>query len=112
MYSNDVTQIRSGLTQYIGALTATMASQGKTARNAKHEVAAILGEEMISLSEDENGEVDVFVLKPLLRATLNTLSMRMNDLSELSVQTEAVAEKHKEYAEASRIIHSLVESIK
>lgn len=65
MYSNDSTQIRAGMVNFIGAL---LNASKLPPKGAKQDVSAILIEEALKLSKDENGVYDLYVLKPLLRA--------------------------------------------
>lgn len=65
MYSNDSTQIRAGMVNFIGAL---LNASKLPPRGAKQDVSAMLIEEAIKLAKDENNVYDLYVLKPLLRA--------------------------------------------
>lgn len=65
MYSNDTTQIRAGMVNYLGAL---LNASKLPPRAAKHDVSAILIEEAVKLSQDEDNNYDMYVLKPFLRA--------------------------------------------
>lgn len=65
MYSNDSTQIRAGMVNFIGAL---LNASKLPAKGARQDVSAILIEESLKLAKDENNVYDFYVLKPLLRA--------------------------------------------
>lgn len=65
MYSNDTTQIRTGMVNFIGAL---LNASKIPPRGARQDVSAILIEESLKLAKDENNVYDLYVLKPLLRA--------------------------------------------
>lgn len=65
MYSNDSTQIRAGMVNFIGAL---INASKLPPKGAKQDVSAILIEESLKLAKDEKGIYDLYVLKPLLRA--------------------------------------------
>lgn len=65
MYSNDTTQIRTGMVNFIGAL---LNASKLPPKGIKQDVSAILIEESLKLAKDENGVYDLYVLKPLLRA--------------------------------------------
>ena len=85
MYSNDKTQIRQGLTNYVGALLKASREEGKSSRAIKQDVAATLIEESMQLAADENNVYDPYVLKPLLRATALLLAQRANEIEKLNV---------------------------
>lgn len=80
MYSNDQTQIRNGLINYIGSLLNSSCFDGKA---AKQNVVSILIEEAMKLSQNEDGKFDMYALKPLLRGTNVLLEQRINELSKL-----------------------------
>jgi len=65
MYSNDTTQIRAGMVNFIGAL---LNASKIPPKGARQDVSAILIEEALKLAKDENNVYDFYVLKPLLRA--------------------------------------------
>lgn len=65
MYSNDTTQIRAGMVNFIGAL---LNASKIPPKGARQDVSAILIEEALKLAKDETNVYDFYVLKPLLRA--------------------------------------------
>lgn len=106
-YSNDMTQIKMGLVNYIGAL---LKSSKFEERAAKQQVASILIEEALKLSRDENdGPFDLYVLKPLLRATILLFKQRCNELSKLP--SDKVAEQIKSYKYTIEQLQKLVDMV-
>lgn len=94
MYSNDQTQIRAGLINYIGAML--QASKYDNEKAVKHSVVAILLEETAKLCKDIDGEFDMFISKPVLRLTSGITKQRQSLLSVLP-QTQEVSETLKAY---------------
>lgn len=86
MYSNDFTQIKNGLTNYLGATIKALPYDNVSA--CKHELVAMLTEEAIKLSKEDNDTYNMYILKPLLRGTLNILKARINVLESLSINEE------------------------
>lgn len=109
MYSKDSTQIRQGLVNYIGAL---LSASHFEPRAAKHDVAAMLVEETLGLSQEEvNAPYDLYVLKPLLRGTVATLEQRMNELAKLP-RTQQVAGAIRDYGVTAQNLKDLIQKIK
>lgn len=104
MISNDITQIRAGLVNYIGASIGAISFEGKAANQT---IAAILIEEVLKLSQSEDGVCDMFILKPLFRANIFVLKQRINELSkmgaentELLIVTKKAIEHYQEMIKA------------
>lgn len=81
-YSNDQTQIRAGMVNFIGSLLKTSNFDGKVGRQ---NVNAILVEEILKLSTEEDGTKELYSLRPLFKGCANTLvslcSKLQNDTS-------------------------------
>lgn len=93
-YSNDQTQIRAGLINYIGALL--KASQFED-RAARQNVAAILVEETIKIAQDDNKVIDLYVIKPMIKGIVFTLQQRIQELSNLPKdQSQQTIEEYKD----------------
>lgn len=88
MYSNDPTQIRHGMVNYVGALVKASKLPPKAARQ---DVAAILIEEALKLAREEDNQYDLYVLKPLLRAINLIVQNRTNAFNELPVNMQKQA---------------------
>lgn len=106
-YSNDQVQIRQGLVNYIGALLKASPFSGKAARQG---VASILIEESLKIAQDDEGLIDLYVAKPLLRATVHTLKQRCVELSKLPAPE--AKKKIQDYEVAIRELEILINSIK
>lgn len=101
MYSNDLTQIRTGLVNYIGAMLKATKLEGKAANQT---VAAALIEEALKLTQVESSVCDLYVAKPILRANVFLLNQRCNELKKLMNTFDgevkiAMATKIKRYEE-------------
>lgn len=102
MYSNDITQIRAGLVNYIGAM---IKASGLEGRAANQYVGAVLVEEALKLTQlEDNSPCDLYVAKPILRANMFILKQRCSELKKLinSLDAEAkivVATTIKRYEE-------------
>ena len=77
--NEDQKAVRQSLSQFIGTIIETSSYNGQEAR---HEVVAMLLEEALSLSRDENGH-NLFILKPFYRAMIHILEDRKSQLSGL-----------------------------
>lgn len=109
MYSNDKTQIRQGLTNYIGALVTASKNDSKTTRAVQQDVVATLIEESMKLAADENNVYDLYVLKPLLRATMLLLTQRAKEIEKLNLpQSKEVIQ---EYLRIVSSLKSIVDKI-
>ncbi len=107
MYSTDITQIRQGLVSYIGAILKASSLEGRAARQ---DTAAVLVEESLKLAQEEDKTLDIFVLKPILRATSLVLKQRCSELS--SLPGKETSTKSNEYQRIAKELDKLVASIK
>jgi hypothetical protein len=94
MYSNDQTQIRAGLVNYLGALLKSSNFEGKA---GKQEVVAIFIEEAMKLAQDENKILDMYVMKPMIKGMVFMLQQRIQELSKLpkNQQSESLMNDYK-----------------
>lgn len=70
--------IKQELLQYTARLIETHPLQAdKESRAARHDVAAYLVQQALELSETEEGHHDLFIAKPLLKATLILVKDRL-----------------------------------
>lgn len=88
-----VMQLRSGLTNYIGAI---LQASELEVRAAKQLAAAALAEEILRLAQNERKNCDLFVAKPLLRANVYILQQRCNALSKVPAisDTQQIVQDH------------------
>lgn len=108
MYSNDQIQIRQGLVSYIGAIIKSSPFEGRAAR---HNAAAILTEEAMKLAQNqENDELDFYVLKPLIRGNIHLLKRRLQELSKLPA-TQEVRKTIYDYQEVIKVLEKLISSL-
>ena len=113
MYSNDTTQIRSGLVNYLGALIVASKYEPQAAR---HDVAAMLVEEAIKLAKDENDNYDMFVLKPILKANAFILDNRISEIDkDLDILPEEICKelqkKKKTYQTINKSLKQIIDAI-
>ena len=73
MYSENPQSIRSGLTNFIGALIKHSPFKGNSKR---HDIVAILVEEILTIGKKENGEIDLYSVKPLFKGAIFILKQR------------------------------------
>lgn len=108
MYSNDLTQIRAGLVNYIGACMAASPFEGKAAR---HSVVSIMMEESLKLSQEKDGDpFDIYVLKPMLRATSLVMKQRKAELEKIPRSQEVIA-KIGEYEQLAEQLDDIIKLI-
>jgi hypothetical protein len=67
-YSNDYTQIQSGLVNYIGA--ALQALPLPTAQSKSHYLTGELMKQITLLAKKENGFTDLYIYKPVFRSVI------------------------------------------
>lgn len=94
MYSNDQTQIKAGLVNYIGAMISS--SKYNDDRAARHDVNALLCEEILNLCKDKDDLYDLFICKPIFRTVINILRQRINCLKDYQ-QDVLIKEKINSY---------------
>lgn len=103
-YSNDTTQIRQGMVNYVGALIKASKFPPKGARQ---DVSAILIEEALKLARTDDGQYDMYVLKPLLRA-VETVSQ--NRAHALEAQISHLPKGVREEVEKTLVDYQLLNS--
>lgn len=76
MYSNDYTQIKNGFTNYLGAcIQALPDTMSKAAKS--HFVTAELMDIVTKLSQKEDGNIDLFIYKPVFRSLIYVLKQEI-----------------------------------
>lgn len=108
-YSNDQTQIRAGLVNYIGAMLSASIYDNDQAK--KHNVVAILEEEAAKLCKDNDGHFDMYASKPVLRLVAGIAKQRVNLLSDLP-KTPEVLKQIETYKFISNELNEIVENTK
>lgn len=106
MYSNDMTQIRSGLVNYIGAMIKSSGYEGKAANQI---VAGALIEEALKLAQIDGQILDLYVLKPILRANIFILEQRAAQLGVL--RSKAATDKARQYREIIQAYEDMVKDL-
>lgn len=106
--------VKMGLMQYIGALLQASNREGK---DAAHVTLATLSEVWLECCKDKEGKsYDMFVGKPILRASSFLLKEYINKLINDAGGNEGVlaciGPKLKEYNNAVKVLDELVEQIK
>lgn len=107
-YSNDQTQIRSGLVNYIGALVNSSPFEDRAARQ---NVASILTEEAIKIAQDKDGIIDLYTIKPLLRGCSLIFRQRCSELGKLPQKDKHLEEIIMKYNNLAEIIDGLISEI-
>lgn len=74
--SENFSQLQNGLTQYIGG----MLINAKSNNTAAHEVEAVLCEAIISLSRKDDGSINMFAVKPIIRAMQYIIQQRSKEM--------------------------------
>lgn len=107
-YSNDMTQIRAGLVNYIGACLNASPFESRAAR---HTVASILIEEALNLSQEEKDvPYDLYVLKPMLRANAILYKQRIQELEKLP-NSKPVSEQIDTYKRMLEDVSNLINTL-
>lgn len=113
--NNSTKTIRSGLTNYIGAL---LNASVLNPNEAKHDIVAMLTEESLKLAKIDNDYYDLFTLKPLLRAVViiyqNKVNLLNQDLQKdiPPMIKEQLLEKQKIYNQMIQMTNKLIDEIK
>ena len=106
--------VKMGLMQYVGALLQTSNREGK---DAVHVTLATLSEVWLECCKDKEGKsYDMFIGKPILRASSFLLKEYINKLIKDAGDNESVLSciepKLKEYNNAIKVLDELVDQIK
>lgn len=114
-YSNDLTQIRSGFTNYIGSAIKSL--EGNNPNVIKQEVCSILCEEMLKICQNENKIINMYSIKPLLRATIHIFTQRILELDKLlqsnnALNAHEILSKIEQYKLINREIEDVIKNIK
>ena len=108
MYSNDVTQIKQGFTNYIGALIMAMKMSPRANRQ---QVVHILVEEIFNVSENEEGLIDLYVIKPFISGIIKFLKQRIDELEKSDVKTKAMKNTVSDYQQIIEFFAEFLKSI-
>ena len=111
---NQIDLLKQGLVQYVGAMITSLEKMDK--QEADHLSIAKLSEVWLECSKDEDGNYDMFRVKPLFRAVSLILKKRIAQVEEtLSGRVDSIPEsfkkKKKEYLDATALLDNLVESV-
>lgn len=107
MYSNDYTQIKNGLVNYIGSLLRACPFDGEKA-SRQYVAATLIEEAMTLMKEDET--YNMYVSKPLLRANKILLESRRNELLKLP-STSSIKETIETYNRNIKFLENIIEKI-
>lgn len=110
MYSNDTTQIKAGMVNYVGAL---LGASKLPPRAARHDVCAMLIEEAVKLSQEEDKNYDMYILKPLLRSVKHVFNSHIaqidNDMKGLPIEFKLEMEaKRANYSEIVKNVDEIL----
>lgn len=111
---NKYAQLKNELTQYLGGLITN--SPEKHA--IPHQIEAVLCETLISLARKEDGSMNMFTVKPVLRATSYIMKNRAKDLQSKLSDSFSLSDKNKVaeddvklYNTIATILDKLIEKI-
>lgn len=108
MYSKNFPDIKLGLVNYIGSSLDSI--QLRTSENAKHIVIAMLIEEAINLSKDNEGTINVKDIKPLFKGIDHVTQNRLANLSrEFGPETAQVL--GKDYINCANSLNKIIENM-
>lgn len=105
---NNYEEIRNGLTNYIFACLQAIPFEGD---KAKHVLTSILLEEALKNSRDENNNLIMYAIKPILRACVKIIDERIDSLKKISYLNQG-CEQINNYEEAKTILNLLILKIK
>lgn len=108
MPENNFDEIRNGLTNYIFSCLQALPYEGK---EAKHFLVSILSEEALNISRDEDKQIEMFAIKPILRACKVIFTERIKCLKEIE-SSEIVKEQISEYEKLISTLTELITNIK
>lgn len=106
--NEDFTEVRNGLTNYVFSCLQGMPYSGV---QAKHALVSILAEEALKISKDSEGNVEMFAIKPLLRAVIVIFNERIECLKKVQT-SEIVKVQINDYEDIVNKISNLIENIK
>lgn len=110
MYSNDFTQIRTGLVNYIGA--AAKSININNPKGQKQEIVRMLCEEALNLAKDES--LDMYIIKPFFQTMKNIMLIRIQEIEQYNDlrHKKAFQDMADQYRSAISFLDNLLESIK
>ena len=80
MPDNNFEEIRNGLTNYIFSCLSATPYKGN---EAKHFLVSLLAEEAIKISKDDDNSINLFAIKPVIRAVILIFTERIKCLKEI-----------------------------
>lgn len=110
MYSNNQTQIRTGLVNYIGAMITSSKFQDEKA--TKQIVVAALLEEAMNLMKDNDGYFDMYICKPALRLTASIIKQRVGLMQSINSKTNVINKQIKSYENITNELVKIIENIR
>ena len=98
--TEDQKVIKQSLANFVGAL---IESSKYNDQDARHEAVALILEEALRLSQNDDGSYNLFVLKPFYRAMIRVLEDRKTQLGDLPEEVKA---------KTTQEIDSMIKSLK
>lgn len=102
-------EIRNGLTNYIFACLNSLPYEGD---KAKHVLVSILTEESLKISQDENNQINMYAIKPILKSIIYIFNERINCLKQLETSNEQINKQILEYNNIISYFNQLIDNIK
>lgn len=80
---NEYTEIRNGLTNFLFSCLKAIGNEDEL--KSKHILISILEEEAIKLSKNKNGNIEMFAVKPLIKAAIQVYKNKADELKLLKI---------------------------
>lgn len=108
-YSNDYREIRNGFINYIGAALNAVKTYEKD--SARQYIVAMLIEEAINLATNEDDNIDLYSIKPLLKGCKYIFQNRITALESLSNVSPNIGKQINEYKDLINTIDNYINNI-
>lgn len=108
-YSNDYGEIRKGFINYIGSAFNAIDGIDQV---KKQQITAMLIEEAINLNKDNNGNLDLYGLKPLLKGCKYLCEKRILALEPYKNSRKELREQYINYSDLLKQVNPLIDNIK
>lgn len=108
MQTNEYPEIRNGLTNYLFACL--KAIDNKNELESKHILVSILEEEALKLAKNDNGNIELFAAKPMIKAVIQIFKNKTTELKSLRMEDNKLNSQIAAQIESYESIIKLLES--